>query len=150
MKLVSLQDNPQFLKGFYLRTRFPEVIFEPVLAALVLVVFLVLWVPMADVEGAWSALAAVTGAMALFVAGFVAPVAVGRMAMAEVREGTLDFYRASPLAARNHVAGLVVGGGFPEWVLAGVLLPVFVPAALAARFPWHLVCAFVLGCTMTS
>ncbi|NLV39645.1 MAG: hypothetical protein GXY15_00240 [Candidatus Hydrogenedentes bacterium] len=150
MKLVSLQDNPQFLKGFYLRTRFPEVIFEPVLAALVLVVFLVLWVPMADVEGAWSALAAVTGAMALFVAGFVAPVAVGRMAMAEVREGTLDFYRASPLAARNHVAGLVVGAGFPEWALAGVLLLVFVPSALVARFPWHLVCAFVLSCAMTS
>ena len=41
MKLVPLRDNPQFLKGFYLRTRFPEVIFEPALAALALVMFLV-------------------------------------------------------------------------------------------------------------
>lgn len=150
MKLVPLRDNPQFLKGFYLRTRFPEVIFEPVLAALVLVVFLALWGPASQAVEAWTILAGLSGAMGLFIAGFLAPVAVGRMALAEVREGTLEFYRASPLAARNHVAGLVVGAGFPEWVLAGVLLPVFVPAALAARFPWHLVCAFVLSCAMTS
>lgn len=146
MKLVPLRDNPQFLKGFYLRTRFPEVIFEPVLAALVLVVFFAL--PSSGAN--WATVLSVFcgGAMALLLL-LLAPAMAGRMAAAEVKEGTLDFYRAAPLFPRNHVVGLIAGAVFPEWLLSAVLALVFLPAAYAMGVPWHLALAFVASLAMT-
>ncbi|HOH52053.1 MAG TPA: hypothetical protein PLI98_15075 [Candidatus Hydrogenedentes bacterium] len=146
MKLVSLQDNPQFLKGFYLRTRFPEVIFEPVLVALALVVFLV--VPSSG-GPVWSVLAAFCGGVMALLLLLLAPAMAGRMAAAEVREGTLDFYRAAPLYTRNHVVGLIAGAVFPEWVLSAALALVFLPVACAMGIPWHLALAFVASLAMT-
>ena len=146
MKLVPLRDNPQFLKGFYLRTRFPEVIFEPVLAALGLVVFLA--VPSSG-GTPWDILSVFCGGLMALLMLLLAPAMAGRMAAAEVREGTLDFYRAAPLYTRNHVAGLIAGAVFPEWMLSAALALVFLPAAYAVEIPWHLTLAFIASLAMT-
>jgi len=150
MKLVPLRDNPQFLKGFYLRTRFPEVIFEPVLAALVLVVFLVLWTPMGGGPLSWKALVLVLAGMQVCLALLLAPLAVVRLTLLDRMAGVVDFYRASPLPTRNHLVGLVLGGVFPEWLLGGALFLLFLPIAHAAGIPWHLSCAFAASLLLSS
>lgn len=146
MKLVPLRDNPQFLKGFYLRTRFPEVIFEPVLALLALIVFLV--VPSSD-GTVWDVLAAFCGGVMALLLLLLAPAMAGRMAAAEAKEGTLDFYRAAPLFPRNHVVGLIAGAVFPEWALSALLALIFLPVACAVGIPWHLALAFIASLAMT-
>lgn len=159
MKLLSLKNNPLFIKNWYERMRLIPVIATFVIVAIIIFfIFLGFYLNREYMDTAGSGgtvhwLRDVFFAV-VFLQTFIIVIAgawsVNKMGIQERLSGTLDFHRCSPVSRFDQIVGMLIGGAILEWCIFLGILPFNLAIAIVVPIDFLSVITFYLLIMLTA